>query len=107
MIISLYTIYNLGELIEIIAIWFPYGLKMMSRKTLSEPQPDSAAYLHRNKKMQEQEGLLMGGGNNYSSGRFQLLPRVYWTWKLSWLQECQHMFGKWYWSAIMATVVSG
>ena len=28
-------------------------------------------------------GVLMGGGNNYSSGLFQLLPGVYWDWKLS------------------------
>ena len=28
-------------------------------------------------------GVLTGEGNNYSSGRFQLLPGVYWEWKLS------------------------
>ena len=41
---SLYTINNLCVVIEIIASYFPYGLKMMSRNTLSEPQPDSASY---------------------------------------------------------------
>ena len=30
--------------IEIIASYFPYGLKIMSRNTLSAPQPDSASY---------------------------------------------------------------
>ena len=30
---------------EIIASYFHYGLKMMSRNTLSVPQPDSASYL--------------------------------------------------------------
>ena len=40
---SLYTINNLCVVIEIIASYFPYGLKMMSRNTLSEPQPDSAS----------------------------------------------------------------
>ena len=30
--------------IEIIASYFPYGMKMMSKNTLSEPQPDSASY---------------------------------------------------------------
>ena len=29
--------------IEIIANYFPYGLKIMSRNTLSAPQPDSAS----------------------------------------------------------------
>ena len=29
----------------------------------------------------------MGGGNNYSSGLFQLLPGVYCDWKLSWLSR--------------------
>ena len=29
--------------IKFIAIYFPYGLKMMSRNTLSLPQPDSAS----------------------------------------------------------------
>ena len=42
---SLYTINNLCVVIEIIASYFPYGLKMMSRNTLSEPQPDSASYV--------------------------------------------------------------
>ena len=32
-------------------------------------------------------GVLMGGGNNYSSGLFQLLPGVYCDWKLSWLSR--------------------
>ena len=32
-------------------------------------------------------GVLMGGGNNYSSGLFQLLPGVYWDWKLSLLSR--------------------
>ena len=43
---SLYTINNLCEVIEIIASasYFPYGLKIMSRNTHSEPQPDSASY---------------------------------------------------------------
>ena len=41
---SLCTINNLCVVIEIIASSFPYGLKMMSRNTLSEPQPDSASY---------------------------------------------------------------
>ena len=40
---SLYTIINLCVVIKIIASYFPYGLKMMSRNTLSEPQPDSAS----------------------------------------------------------------
>ena len=30
--------------IKLIASKFPYGLKMMSKNTLSEPQPDSASY---------------------------------------------------------------
>ena len=42
---SLYTINNLCVVIEIIASYFPYGLKIMSRITLSAPQPDSASYL--------------------------------------------------------------
>ena len=42
---SLYTINNLCVVIEIIASYFPYGMKMMSRNTLSEPQPDSASYV--------------------------------------------------------------
>ena len=29
----------------------------------------------------------MGGGNNYSSGLFQLLPGVYCDWKLCWLSR--------------------
>ena len=32
-------------------------------------------------------GVLMGGGNSYSSGLFQLLPVVYWEWKLSLLSR--------------------
>ena len=32
-------------------------------------------------------GVLMGGGNNYISGLFQLLPWVYWAWKLSCLSR--------------------
>ena len=32
-------------------------------------------------------GLLMGGGNNYSSGLFQLLPGVFWERKLSFLSR--------------------
>ena len=39
---SLYTINKLCVVIEIIANYFPYGLKMLSRNT--EPQPDSASY---------------------------------------------------------------
>ena len=39
---SLYTINNLCVVLEIIANYFPYGLKIMSRNTLSAPQPDSA-----------------------------------------------------------------
>ena len=31
-------------------------------------------------------GVLMGGGNNYSSGLFHLLAGVYCDWKLSWLR---------------------
>ena len=42
---SLYTINNLSVVIEMIAVYFSYGLKMMSRNTLSEPQPDSASYI--------------------------------------------------------------
>ena len=42
---KLYTINNLCVVIEIIASYFPYGLKFMSRDTLSAPQPDSASYL--------------------------------------------------------------
>ena len=41
---SLYTINNLCVLIEIIASYFPNGLKIMSRYTLSKPQLDSASY---------------------------------------------------------------
>ena len=41
---SLYDIDNLCVEIEFIASLFPYGLKMMSKNTLSEPQPDSASY---------------------------------------------------------------
>ena len=41
---SLYTINNLCVVIEIIASYFPYGLKMMSRNNLAEPQPDNASY---------------------------------------------------------------
>ena len=40
---SLYTINNLCVVIDIIANFHPYGLKIMSRNTLSEPQPDSAS----------------------------------------------------------------
>ena len=40
----LYTINNLCVVIEIIASYFPSGLKMMPRNTLSVPQPDSASY---------------------------------------------------------------
>ena len=40
---SLYTITNICVEIEIIASYLPYGLKMKSRNTLSEPQPDSAS----------------------------------------------------------------
>ena len=43
-IISLHTINNLCVVIKIIASYFPYGLKFMSRNILSEPQPDSASY---------------------------------------------------------------
>ena len=32
-------------------------------------------------------GVLMGGGNNYSSDLFQLLPWVYCDWKLCWLSR--------------------
>ena len=32
-------------------------------------------------------GVLMGGGDNYSSGLFQLLHGVYCDWKLSWLSR--------------------
>ena len=39
----LHTINNLCVVIEIIASYFPYGLKIMSRNTLSAPQPDSAS----------------------------------------------------------------
>ena len=42
---SLYTINNLCVVINIMASYFPNGLKMMSRNILSEPQPDSAWYL--------------------------------------------------------------
>ena len=41
---SLYTISNLCVVIELIARYFPYGLKFMSRNTLSELQSDSASY---------------------------------------------------------------
>ena len=34
--------------IEIIASYFPHDLKMMSRNTLSAPQPDSAYYQYEN-----------------------------------------------------------
>ena len=43
-IISIYTINNICVVIEIIATQFSHGLRMMSRNTLSEPQPDSASY---------------------------------------------------------------
>ena len=39
-----YTINNICVVIEIITSYFPYGLKMMSRNTLSAPQPDSASF---------------------------------------------------------------
>ena len=42
---SLYTINNLSVVMEIISSYFPYGLKKMSRYTLSAPQPDSASYI--------------------------------------------------------------
>ena len=32
-------------------------------------------------------GVLMGGGNNYRSGLIQLLPGVYWDWKVSLLSR--------------------
>ena len=41
---SIYTINNLCVVIEINASYFSYCLKMMSRNTLSEPQPDNASY---------------------------------------------------------------
>ena len=41
---SLYNINNLCVEIKLIANKFPYGLKIMSKNTLSEPQPDSASY---------------------------------------------------------------
>ena len=40
---SLYTKNNICVVIEIIDSYFPYGFKMMSRNTLSVPQPDSAS----------------------------------------------------------------
>ena len=40
----LYTINKVCVVIEIIASYFHYGLKMMSRNTLSAPQPESASY---------------------------------------------------------------
>ena len=40
---SLYAINNLCVEIELIASLLPYGLKMMSKNTLSEPRPDSAS----------------------------------------------------------------
>ena len=39
----LYTINNLCVAMEIFASYFPNGLKMMSRNTLSAPPPDSAS----------------------------------------------------------------
>ena len=39
---SIYTINNLCVVIEIIASYFSNDLKVMSRNTLSQPQPDSA-----------------------------------------------------------------
>ena len=44
-IISLYIINNLCVVIKIYATFFPYGLRMMSRNILSEPQPDSSSYV--------------------------------------------------------------
>ena len=41
---SLYTINNLCVEIKLIASKCPYGLKMMSKNSLSEHQPDSASY---------------------------------------------------------------
>ena len=41
---SLYTINMPCVVIEILASYFPYGLKIMSRNTLSEPYTDSALY---------------------------------------------------------------
>ena len=38
---------NLCVVIEIISSYFPYGLKIISRNTLSAPQPDSASYRQR------------------------------------------------------------
>ena len=43
-IISLYNIDNLCVVIEIYASCFFLWLKIMSRNTISEPQPDSASY---------------------------------------------------------------
>ena len=40
---SIYTSNNLGVVFEIIASYFLYGLKMISKNTLSEPQPDRAS----------------------------------------------------------------
>ena len=40
---SLYTIENLSVVMEIIASYFPCGLKIMSRNTLSALKPDSAS----------------------------------------------------------------
>ena len=48
-IISLYTMNNLCVVIKVVASEFPYGLKIMSRNTLSERQPDSTLYHQKNK----------------------------------------------------------
>ena len=44
-------------------------------------------------------GVMMGGGNNYITGLFQLLPGIYFDWKLSWLSRVPTHF----WQVIMAS----
>ena len=43
--VLIYTINNISMVLEIIIIKFSCILKMMSRNTFPEPQPDSASYV--------------------------------------------------------------
>ena len=45
-IVSLYIINNLSVILEIIFCKFSISLKIMSRNTFPDPQPDSASYVN-------------------------------------------------------------
>ena len=45
--VLIYTINNISMVLEIIIIKFSCILKMMSRNTFPEPQPDSASYIRK------------------------------------------------------------